>query len=897
MHDWKALVDARLAPLPLDPPRASEIVDELAQHVAEHHAELVASGMADDEALAVVLRPLDDPLRLSREIARADRPRSSAPTPPPAAGVNLASDLCRDVAYAARLLTWAPGFAAAAIVTLAIGIGANCAIFSLVNAVVLRPLPYADPDRLVVVGERDRDGRTGNVGYLTFLDWRERTHAFDDMALIRDWTPTLVTKGEPERVNGMRVSANYFRMLGIRPALGRDFTPGEDRPDRWRVVLLSNGLWRRRFAADVSVVGRVITMDDRQYTVIGVLPAGFEPLVSEHFYQRAEMWALVGYDASLPYACRSCQHLRAIARLQPGASPRVAAADVNGVQAQLRLEHPTDYEMTTLAVTPLKDELAGNVRPVLMALMGAVAIVLLIACANCASLLLARLTRRERDLALRTALGASRGRIVRQLLAESALVAAIGGGAGLLLSVAGVRMLTATHASAIARLENTQVDGRVVAFAASISLATVFAFGLLPALRASRVNLQWALHGEGRQSAQGPTSTARRLLVAGDVALAVVLLAGAGLMIRSVGRLLEVDPGFDPRRVLMMRMALFGAPYAQDDQVLRATDEILMRLSRLPGVEAAAAASQIPLGGNGDRYGFHIQERPSLNPADDPSVERYGVTPAYFAVMRVPLERGRLFTADDRADTQPVLIISELTARTLWPNDDPIGAHVRVGGAESGPWRTIVGLVGDVRHEALSSPTTMQMYVPETQFTDSDLAIVMRANGDPGLLAAEARQTIWSIAPRAPVYETAPLESMVSRSLGSRWLLMQLLTLFAASALLLTAIGVFAVISHGVSERAREIGIRAALGASRADIVRLVLGGGLTGVIVGLGAGLIGTISTTRYLKGSLYGVSATDPTTLAGVVIVLFVVALLAEVLPVASALRVDPAVALRQE
>jgi len=895
MHNWNALVRARLNPLPVDPARAGDIADEMAQHVAQEYADLVASGVPEADALERALAPLADRAQVAEEIARADRPRAAAALPPPSDGSSgLLIDLGRDVRYAARLLWRAPGFAAIALVTLALGIGANTAIFSVLNAVLLRPLPYADPDRLVTVGERGPTGSAGNLGYLTFLDWRDRSHTFDDMALIRSWSPTLMANGEPERVSGMRVSWNFFRMLGVKPSIGRDFTAAEDTPAGWQSVILSDSLWRRRFGADPAAIGRVITMNDRPFTIVGVMPPSFEPLISERFYQRAEMWALVGYDRTVPYACRLCQHLKAIGRIKAGTPLDTARADIDAVHTQLRRELPTEYEPATMTLVPLRDELTGGMRPVLGVLMGAVGLILLIACANVASLLLARIARREHDLALRAALGASRARLVRQLMVESALLAVAGGALGIALSAVSVPLLIHLAPATISRVSNAQLDGRVLAFSMGLSVATALLFGLLPAVRASRIDLQASLHGEGRKTAHAPTSFARRLLVAADVAMAVVLLIGAGLMIKSVGNLLGVNPGFDPNQVLSMQISMVGAAYAKDEAVLLKTDQMVARLKALPGVEFAAAAGQIPLGGNGDTWGFHVEGRPSG--PQDPSVERYSVTPEYFSVMRIPLHRGRLFTDADRPGAENVMLIGEQTARTLWPNADPIGQHVRIGGTD-GPWRTIVGIVGDVRHQELAAPPTMQMYTPQAQLTDSYLTMVMRAGGDPSALAGEARRAIWSVASDVPVYQVAPLVELVERSVGPRRFVMVLLGLFGAVALLMTAIGVYGVISYSVAERTREIGIRAALGASPLDIVRLIVGGGLAVVCAGLAVGVAIALAATRFLESSLYNVSTTDPLTFIAVAGVLLGVALVAQGVPVARAMRVEPTIALRQE
>jgi putative ABC transport system permease protein len=894
MPDWQSIVRRRLGPLQLDPARSADVVDELAQHVAQHFADLTASGMDEDEAMRRALAPLDDPARVAAEIARADRRRPALAPAPPAQAGSFAIDIARDVRYAARLLLRAPGFTAVALLTLALGIGANTAIFSVVSAVLLRPLPYADPDRLVMIGERGPTGSAGNVGYATFVDWHARSRGFTEMAAIRSWTPTLIAGGEAERIAGMRVSANFFRMLGVRPAHGRDFTASEDTPAGWRVVMLSDGMWRRKFGGDPSVIGHVITLGGLPFTIAGVMPASFEPLISERFYTRADIWALLGYDPSLPYACRTCQHLKAIGRLTPGSTLEAARADVDGVEAQLRREHPSDYPPATMTLVPLRDELTGGMRPALGVLMGAVGFVLLIACANVASLLLARIARRERDLALRAALGASRARIVRQLMVESGLLAFAGGLLGLLLGVAAVPMLVRLTPSTMSRLLAAHVDARALGFSMALSLATAFLFGLIPAIKASRTDLQASLHGEGRKTAHAPTSKARQLLVGADIAMAVVLLIGAGLMIKSVSRLLGVNPGFDPERVLTLQVSMIGPAYATDETVLARTDAIVARLRALPGVEAVAAAGQIPLGGNGDTWGFHVEGRPAG--PEDPSVERYAVTPDYFSVMRIPLRRGRLITDSDRANTENVMVIGEQTARTVWPGEDPIGRHVKVGG-DRGPWRTIVGIAGDVRHQDLAVAPTMQMYLPQAQNTDQFLTLVIRTSLEPSQLAADARRAIAAEARDVPVFEVAPLADLVARSVGPRRFVMVLLELFGGIALLMTAIGVYGVISYSVAERTREIGIRAALGAQPRDIVRLVIGGGLAVVCAGLAVGLGLALAASRFLESSLYNVSATDPATFAGVAAVLLVVALVAQGVPIVRAMRVDPTVALRQD
>ncbi len=891
---WIELVRARLGSIAVDPARESDIVTELAQHVSQHHADLIASGVEESDALRRALAPLNDPGRISKELAGADRVRRATPVPP-VEGAGWAAAVAHDIRYAVRTLLHTPGFTATAVMTLALGIGANTTIFSVMHAVLLRPLPYADPFRLVNVGEAQDGGHTSTVGFTTVVDWRAETQSFEDLALVRTWTPTLVAASGPERIPGVRVTANFFGVLGVRPALGRDFRPDEDHPNRSGVVIISDGLWRRQFNADPSIVGRTIRMNDNDYQVAGVLPPTFEPLISEHYYQRADIWAPLGYEIGGDSACRSCQHLRAIGRLKAGATAASAERDVNRVQDGLRARFPRDYRTASrIAVTSLADELQGEIRPALTALMVAVVFVLLIACANVANLLLARMSRREHDLSLRAALGASRTRIVRQLLVESAIVALTGGAFGVMLSAIAVPAIVRLTPFVVPRLGDARVDLRIVAFGLALSAATTLCFGLLPALRATRTTLSPALAGDGRRTAAAPTSPTRRLLIGADVALAVVLLAGAGLMIRSVGRLMAVNPGFDPGGVLTMQVSMNGTRYAKDSQVVQTGDAILDRIRALPGVSGAALAGQIPLGGNFDTRAFLVEGRPVT--ADNLQVERYSVTPEYFSVMRIPLVRGRPIAESDRVGAERVMLVGERTARMVWPDQDPIGQRVRFG-AESSPAYTVVGIVGDVRHYELAKPPTPQMYVAQGQFTDSFLIVVIRTGADPLGLAADVRRAVWSVAGDVPVYQVATLSALAAQSVGSRRFVMVLLELFGAVALLMTGVGIYGVVSYSVSERTREIGVRSALGATRGDIARLIVGNGLTTVLLGLAIGCVLALGLTRYLQSSLFGVSAADPLTFAGVVIALVSVTLVAQALPAARAMRVDPVIALRQD
>jgi putative ABC transport system permease protein len=806
------------------------------------------------------------------------------------------SGIWNDLNYGARTLRRAPGFALVAIATLGLGIGGTTAAFSVLDAVLLRPLPYAEPDRLVAIGHPDPDtGHPSNLGFLTFRDWRDRTKAIEDAAAMRTWLATITDGHEPERVPAVRVSWNYFRLLGVAPALGRDFRPEEDRPEAWRIVLLGDGLWRRRFGADPSMVGRTIRIHDRPYLVAGVMPPSLAPLVEAHNYSPAEIWAPIGYDETTRDACRSCQHLTAIARVRSGVSIDAARAELDSVQGAMQREFAADYGSTTAAMRPLGDQLLGDTRPLLFVLFGAVSAVLLIGCANLAGLLLARGAGRERELAVRSALGASKARLVRQLLTEAALLSALGGAAGALLAVVGADALAVAAPIDVPRIASASFDGRVLFFTVAVTVLAGLAFGLVPALRNWSCNAVESLRS-GQRSTQDATRWSRRALVAGEVAAAIVLLAGAGLMIRTMGNLLRIDPGFDARGVLTMDLAFVGPAYAEDPAVYATERRILEGVRALPGVEAAAFASQVPLGGNMDTWGFHAEGHPLYGTADAPSVERYGVTADYFEVMRIPLKRGRLLTEADRADTPRVIVVSETTARQVWPGQDPIGKRVRMPGVK-GEWYTVVGIVGDVRHYELAAPPTMQMYVGPPHIIDSFVTLTARTTGDPASVASAARAIVFREAPGVAPAAPATLEQLVSKSVERRRFAMLVLAVFAAIALTLAAIGLYGTISYMVARRWHEFGIRMALGARRADIARLVLSEGLQLVVAGLVVGGLAAVALTRLMDSLLYGVRPSDPITLAAILVVVALVSLAAQVGPLVRATSSDPATALHAE
>lgn len=857
---------------------------ELLFHTELLEADLKRGGMNDAEARR------EARLRLGgqAQVAEAYADQRSLPA---------AESFLQDLRYAIRTYRRAPGFTLAALLTLALGIGATTSIFSVVNAVLLQPLPYPNADRLVGVGDGASANGLDQVGYGTFADYRDRNRSFEQLVAVRPWQPTLLTT-EAERLAGMRVSWNYFDLLGARPALGRTLRKTDDHPDRYRVLVLSDGLWRRRFNADPSVIGRTLRMNDQQFEIVGVMAAGFEDVISSRFYKPAELWAALGYDSTLPYACRSCQHLKAFGQLRPGVTRAQAIDDLTAIRTDLARQWPTEYDQKEyIGVVALQDVISGPVKEPLYVLFAAVGFVLVIACANVANLLLARGMNRTREMAVRAALGAGRARLLRQLVTESLLLWAAGGAAGLAIGALMLEALKSQAPVELPRAAAIGIDGGVLAFSALLSVVTGLLFGLLPALNTSP-QLSHALASDTRSTVGASSRRARQALVIVDLAVALVLLVGAGLMLKSVGRLVSVDPGFNSDRVLTAQFSLVGEAYRQDPAVYAFIERVLDQVRALPGVEVAAAAGQIPMGGNGDRFGLHIEGLQPPNPADAPSPERYSVTADYFRVMQIPLRRGRLFTDADTTTAAPVMLISETSARTLFQGHDPIGRRVRVGPPTGTPWRTIVGVVGDVRHADLAEKPYPQMYLPQSQLTDSFIVLTIRtATSDPEGLAPAVRTILREADPTVPLHDVATLDQLLAKSVARRRFVMLLLVGFAAVSLLLAAVGLYGVISYTVAQRTREVGLRIALGASRSHIFRLVLGSAAVTLTAGVVAGLIASLIVTRFLEGQLFQVDALDPAAIAGAVGTLAIVATAAHLLPIRRALRVDPTIALRQD
>ena len=809
-----------------------------------------------------------------------------------ARGLRPFDELRGDLRYAFRVLRKSPSFALTAVVTLALGIGANTAIFSAVKAVLLNQLPYRDPDRLVKLGEADAgEKRAETVGYTTAYDWRRLSHSFERMSLYRDAAGAIVERGEPELVSGLRVNYDFFDTLGIRMQIGRGFLPEEDRPDRRYEVVLAHGLWMRRFGGDPNIVGRVIRLSDSSFTVVGVLPAGFRPLEIPGSAGTPEIFEPLGYALTDPWACRDCQHLQLIARLKQGIPAAQAHAELNTIMADLVRHYPASYPpQARVAFEPLRDHIVGSVSTALWVLMGAVGFVLLIACVNVANLMLARATGRAKEMALRAALGAARWRLIRQLITESLLLAVAGGIAGVLLGWWCTSRLASLAPREMPRLNEIHMDATVLWFGLAASLLTGILFGLMPALRTSGADF-------GKTTGSRSRSSMRDLLVMGELALAFVLAVGAGLLGKSFVRLMNVDPGFDPYNVLTLKTYMYGARYRKPAAELSYYEQVFERLRATSGIESVAMTSLLPMA-DFDRYSLHVRDRRLAHVSEAPSADNYSVTPDYFRVMRIPLKRGRIFTTQDIATAPKVAVISETCAREQFPNHDPIGKQIQLGGRDdSKPWTTIVGIVGDVRQYGLDTAPNIAAYIPQAQNLSFPFSLVARTSSDPRGLERAVRAAFLAVDPTQPVFNVQSMESYLASSMAQRRFTLALLALFGGLALALAAVGIYGVVSCAVTSRTREMGIRMALGAERRDVLAMVLRQAAALAGVGLAAGLAASFALTRFLSTLLFEVRTTDLATLATIAALLAAVALAASYLPARRAASVDPTVALRYE
>ena len=805
--------------------------------------------------------------------------------------------LLQDLRYAVRQLRKSPGFSAVAIVTLALGIGANTAIFSVTNGVLIRNLPYKDPNQLALLWSVGRDGDTRDQLSFTDLDdYRSQNHVFENVVAFGNWSATFTSAGDPERIPGMQVADGYFALMGAKPFLGRDFAPEEQIEGKDRVLVLTYGLWQRRFASDLHIVGKQVTLSGRPYTVVGVMPKDFPMLPATLVDGPAQFYRPVAEKHDDKE--RLSRHLRAIGRLKPGVSLKQAQIDLELINRNLAKQFPDEYSTTGIRVVSLHDDIAAGLRPALLVLLAAIGFVLLIACANVSNLLLSRAIRRQREIALRSALGATRLQLVRQVLVESVLLAFSGGSCGILLAVLATKTIVALGSKVIPQLVGVSIDWQVLAFTAVLSLATGLLFGTVPALRPSAVALTEAL-AEGARSTDTGHDLLRKALAAGEIALALVLLTGGGLLVRTLSKLRSVDPGFRPDHLLTMDVALPAAKYPEGSPQTRSFYRDLLRhISSLPGVENAGAVSILPLGGNFDTAGAE-PEGFVHGPGETPYPERYIVTPGYFSAMKLRLVRGRFLTQADGESAPLTVLISQTAAQRWWPNQDPIGRRVKLPGFDPSPqpWRTVAGVVEDVKQAGLTASHTAQVYLPHAQYSTQSLTLVARTESDPLTLAAEVRGQVQKLDPGQAVRNIATMDQVLYDSVASQRFSAALLGSLAGLGLLLATVGVYGVLSYGVSQKTREIGIRMALGAAKREVLALVVGQGLKLLLIGVFAGTVAASLLTRLMRSLLFEVSTHDPVTFITVVSFLAAVAIVACYIPARRAAEVDPMVALRYE
>jgi predicted permease len=802
--------------------------------------------------------------------------------------------LIQDIRYGVRTLLKTPGFTAVAVIALALGIGANSAIFSVVNAVLLRPLAFDEPDRLVMVWEKRMAlGRVRNVASAPdFVDWRAQNTVFEEMAAYSNTAFNITGGDEPERIQGVAVSPSFFSVLRVQPKIGRAFTADEEQPAAEPAVIISTGLWRRRFASDPNIIGKTLTLNDRSRTVIGVLPADFS-------FQNGDVEAWIPLVFSPDdLNSRGGHYLNVIARLKTGVSISQAQDEMNTIAAQLEKQ----YQVNTghgVNVFSLYEEVVGNVRPVLLVLLGAVGFVLLIACANVANLLLARAAVRQKEMAIRTALGAVRARIIRQLLTESILLSLVGGTLGVLLALWGLDLLLAVSAGSIPRVQEIRLDGRVLAFTFSVSLATGLIFGLVPALQASKPNLNESLKEGGRAASAGiHRNRLRSLFVVAEVAICLVLLIGAGLMIKSFVRLLDINPGFNSENLLTMNISVSGSKYRETQQRMAFFQQALDRIASVPGVQGAAAVISLPFSGSSSRY-FQIEGRPPQPPGQGYNANVNAASSDYFRTMGIPLIRGREFNERDVMNSPEVVIINQQMAQQFWPDEeDPIGKRMAIGNDR---WKTVVGIVGNVRQAGLETEPRAEFFFPFYQLDLGFGTFVIRTSGDPKAMTPAVRSELQAIDKDQPLSKVSTMEELLGESVAPRRLNMLLLGTFAGVALMLAAVGLYGVMSYSVTQRSREIGIRMALGAARRDVLRLVVRQGMTLAIIGVAIGLPASFFLTKLLTGLfpnlLFRVSANDPITFTIISLTLIIVALVACAVPARRATKVDPMIALRYE
>ena len=877
LEHWFYTVPLRLRSLFRRGQVEAELNEELRYHLERQIEVNTAAGMSVEEARYAALRAmhgLDQRKEECRDMRR----------------VRLIEDLWRDFRFSLRSLLKRPGFTAIALLALALGIGANTAIFSLVNAVILQPLPYRDPDRLIsVYGTRNRSTQ-GSVGPTDFLDYRSQNKTFEQFAASGSMMlpMNLTGSGEPERLNASIITGNYFDTFGVRPALGRGFSLENEKTGQDHVTVLSHAFWQTRFGGDPNIVNKTINLDGKAYEVLGVMPA--EVVLP----QPAQLWVPINFDADPEMKMRNARFLRGIGRLKEGVTLDQAQTDTDLIAAQLEQQYPDSNTGWSLRLIPLREILVGGSRTMLFILFGAVGFVLLIACANVANLLLVRAAARQKEIAMRTALGASRLRIIRQMITESLLLAIFGGALGALLAVAGVKLLVSLGEDNIPRTANVKIDATVLAFTLLISLATGLLFGLAPAIRTMKENLVDALKDGIRGGSEATVKNrTRSLLVVFESAIAVMLLIAAGLLIRSLVALQNVDPGFDPNNVLTLRVDLPRQKYNTPEKASNFFEQLETRVAGLPGVEAVGLITDLPLSGEARDMPYRVEGRPATS--DIAFVDFRRVNKNYFSAMRIPLRRGRNFTEQEVRQSDKAIVVSQAFVDSVFPNEEALGKRLIIwSGIRNEPYE-IIGIVGDTRYQSLQGEPSATMYVPTRELLFVNL--VIRTQGDPLSLVGGVRKEVNALDPDQPIAAIRPMTEWVAMSAAGARYRTTLLGLFALLAMILAATGIYGVMSYSVAQRTQEIGVRMALGARPLDVLKLVVRQGMMLVLIGVIVGLAGALALTRVMSSLLFGVTERDPITFVAVAALLIVVAFISCFVPAHRATKVDPLIALRYE
>ena len=898
MRDWQAYVRAHLNLPAHSPERQARIIRELGTQMEDFYRDALAGGLTEQEADIHARSQVTDWERIARDVSRADRvyrepgfvrlANAMDGSPGPTGGVlQMFSNVIRDGRFGLRQLWKAPGFSVVAILTLGLGIGSSSAIFSVVNGVLLRPLPYPEPDALVRVHELVPQYGWFSVAPANFLDWRTQNKSFERIAAYSGTSGTLIWDDGPERVQGASVSWDLMELLKVRPALGPGFEEKHDRPGSNDVLILSHGLWLRRFGGDPAVIGTSINFSGTPATIVGVMPEGF------YFPSRtAEFWRPIAINPSDPP--RGAHFLGVVARLKEGVTTDQAGAEMKGIAEQLAKQYPNNSANESAEIVSLLEQVVGTIRPALMTLLAAVGVVVLIVCANIANLLLVRASMREKEVAIRTALGAGRSRLAMQMLAESLVLSLTGGALGLLLAYLAIPAIQTLSAGSIPRVADVSIDGSVLGFTLVASLLTGVIFGLVPAWQASRAGAGSALKEGGRSSVGSGGKWMRSALLVAEVALSLVLLVGAALLLRSFSKLTNVNPGFNPQGVLAFQVSLPAASYADDGKVLQYYDRLLERLAATPSVTSAAAVQSLPIRGS-YVLSVVIHGQPTPAPGEEPSANYRAITPDYFATMGIPVLRGRAFTRQDATTGARVTIVDEAFARRHYPGEEAIGRRIDIGNGTDNA--EIIGIVGNVNYTGLDALPTPTMYMSTAQDSFNTLWVMARTEGDPNALSGTVRQIVRDLDGRLPAYSMTPLAEVVSESVAQQRFSMLLILLFGGVALFLSAVGLYGVVAYTVSLRTREIGLRMAVGASPSDVLRMIVGGGMKLALLGVALGVGGALALSQLVKAMLFEVEPSDPASYAATAALLLVVAALACYIPARRAMRVDPMVTLQQE